>query len=525
MPKNSHEGEIIAGLLTDAEGAIAQGALAKASAVYRGILTLDPDHVVALRQLAALAIEFGDPRAAAELFRHAVAQDPRDPDLYHGVGTALRLLGQEAEALLAYEGALRADPRHAPALHDRAKLLETRGDLKGAAEFYKRLADAHNSHFGALFNRAVVLFHQDNLLAAERWFHAAAQVDPKDPRPLINLAMIYRIWGYLPQALGCLEHAVQLAPDLPETQWNLANARLVTGDFVQGFAGYEWRFRRAEFTDRAFSPPRWQGEDLAGRTLLITAEQGLGDAIHFVRFAAPLAARGAKVIVEAPVGLDRLFATVPGVAGVTPWGHVPEGVDFVLPMLSAAHMLGTTLETLPARTPYMSVPDGTKVPPIRGEGLKVGVVWRGNPMHDNDRHRSVPLTLLSPLADVPGISWYGLQTENGLDEPKGTPFESRMTMLRPYLTDFAITAAAMEKLDLIISVDTASAHLAGALNKPVWTLLPQGNDWRWLHGRDDSPWYPSMRLFRQRHPRNWGPTVAEMTEALRTRAGSVTLPT
>ncbi len=524
MPKNSHEGEIIAGLLSDAEGAIAQGALVKASAVYRGILALDPDHVVALRQLAALAIEFGDPRSAAELFRHAVTQDPRDPDLYHGVGTALRLLGQEEEALLGYEGALRADPRHAPALHDRAKLLEKRGDLKGAAEFFRRLADVHGSHFGALFNRAVVLFHQDNLLAAERWFHAAARVDPKDPRPLINLAMIYRTWGYLPQALGCLEHAAHLAPELPEVQWNLANTCLVMGDLAQGFAGYEWRFRRAEFSGRAFAAPRWQGEDLSGRTLLLTAEQGLGDAIHFARFAAPLAAKGAKVILEAPVGLAKIFATVPGVTGVTPWGQVPADVDFVLPILSAAHMLGTTLDTLPAQTPYISVPPGTKAPPIVGKGLKVGVVWRGNPMHDNDRHRSVPLALLSPLAEVPGISWYGLQTQNGLDDPKGTPFESRMAMLWPYLTDFAITAAAMEKLDLIISVDTASAHLAGALNKPVWTLLPQGNDWRWLHGRDDSPWYPSMRLFRQRHPRNWGPTVADMTEALRGLAGSVTLP-
>jgi Flp pilus assembly protein TadD len=513
MPKNIDEGEIVAGLLADAQAAIAHGALPKASAIYQGILALDPDHVVALRQLGGLAIEFGEPRAAVDLFRRGIARDPRDPDMYHGIGTALRLLGHEDEALVAWASALSVDPRHAPALHDRATLLKQRGELAAAGELFRRLAVSQTDHFGALFNRAVILFLQDDFLAAERWFHAAARVDPADPRPLINLAMIYRIWGFVPQAVACLEHAVGMAPDMPDAHWNLANALLVGGDLARGFAEYEWRFRRPGFAERPFAAPRWRGEDLAGRTLLLTAEQGLGDAIHFVRFAAPLAARGATVIVEAPAGLEALFATAPGVTATVPWGQAPPPTDYVLPLLSAPHALGTTWDTLPATMPYLRVPEGAAVPRLAG-AFKAGLVWRGNPRHDNDRNRSIPLRAFAPLARVPGVTWYGLQTFQGVEEAAAAPEAPTMTMLYPYMTDFGRSAALIEQLDLVITVDTATAHLAGALGKPVWTLIPRGNDWRWLHGRDDSPWYPSMRLFRQHAPRQWAPTIAAVAREL-----------
>ncbi|TAL01987.1 MAG: tetratricopeptide repeat protein, partial [Rhodospirillaceae bacterium] len=330
MPNNPDEGEIVEGLLADAEAALAGAATAKAAAIYRGILTLNPDHAVALHQLGAIAMNRGDTSTALQLFRDAIRCDPTDPDPYHGVGTTLRVMGQIDEAILAMEAALSVDPNHAPALFDRALLLQQRGDLTGAAEMYRRLAERYPNHFEAVLNRGAVLFRQDNLVAAERWFHEAARMDGLDPRPLINLAMIYRVWGALPEAVACLEHALTLAPDRAETHWNLANALLANGDFVRGFAEYEWRFRRPGVAERALLLPRWRGESLVGKTILLSLEQGLGDTIHFARFAAPLAAAGACVLLECYPGLERLLATVSGVSRIVKWGERVTDADFTV---------------------------------------------------------------------------------------------------------------------------------------------------------------------------------------------------
>jgi tetratricopeptide (TPR) repeat protein len=514
MPNNHDEGEIVKGLLEDAEAALARSATTKAAALYQGILALNPDHAVALRQLGAIALHQGDATAALQLFRDSVRCDPKDPDPYHGVGTALRVLGHVDDAILAMEAALTVDHTHAPALYDRALMLQQSGQLAAAADMYHRIAAIYPNHFEAILNRGVVLFKQDNLLPAERWFHEAARMNATDPRPLINLAMIYRVWGYLPQAIACLEHAVGLAPDRAETHWNLANALLVSGDFKRGFEEYEWRFRRSGTAERALMVPRWRGEPLNGKTILLSAEQGLGDAIHFVRFAAPLAAMGATVVLECYPGLEKLLSTATGVARVVKWGEVVRDADFTVPLLSVPHLLGTTVETVPAAVPYISVPDGAAAPAITGKELKVGLVWQGNPQHDSDQWRSISLELFAPLRQVPNVTWYSLQTGAGVEAQYKEPWAGGMIDLSPHLKNFAITAAVMAQLDLVISVDTASAHLAGALGRPVWVPIHRGNDWRWLHGRDDSPWYPTMRLFRQHAPRRWEPAIEQMATAL-----------
>jgi len=514
MPNNSDEGEIIAGLLGDAEAALARGNIAKASAIYHGIQTIDPNHAVALRQLGAIAVTQGDAAAALELFNSAIRANPSDPDPYHGVGTALRLMGQIDEAILAMEGALCVDPDHAPALFDRALLLQQRGDMAGAADMYHRLALRYPNHFEAVLNRGAVLFRQDNFAAAERWFHEAARMNPQDPRPFINLAMIYRVWAALPAAIACLEHALTLDPNRAETHWNLANALLADGDYTRGFVTYEWRFRRPGMAERVLLLPRWRGEILAGKTILLSAEQGLGDAIQFVRFAQPLADRGARVIVECYPGLERLFATAPGVSRVVKWGQLVDDADFTAPLMSVPHLLGTTLESLPATVPYLSVPPDIRTPSLTGEGLKVGLVWQGNPQHATDHLRSLSLATLAPLLNVANVRWFSLQCGAGKEAQFASPWAGRITDLSSQLTDFAITAAVMAKLDLVISVDTATAHLAGALGRPVWIPIHRGNDWRWLHGRDDSPWYPTARLFRQQPPRRWEPVIEAMAAAL-----------
>jgi tetratricopeptide (TPR) repeat protein len=372
----------------------------------------------------------------------------------------------------------------------------------------------------------VVLFRLGNLVAAERWFQAAGQVDPASPLPFINLAMIYRVWGFVPQAVACLEHAVVLAPDNAEAHWNLANALLTAGEFERGFAEYEWRFRRegrGERSPHGLGPmPRWRGEALEGKTLLLALEQGIGDVIHFVRFARRLAAQGATIVVECHDGLQSLIATAPGVARTIAPGS-PVKADYYLPLLSVPHLLGLTRDDIGADGAYLRVPERAAPFDLEG-GLKVGLVWRGNPQHENDQWRSVPLSLLAPLLDVPDVTFYSLQVGVSAKDLEAAPWRTRVTDLAPRLTDFAATAAAVQALDIVISVDTAVAHLAGALGKPAWLLIAQGNDWRWLHEREDTPWYPAMRLFRQRKHRNWQPAIKALAAALAGRAASTSYP-
>ncbi len=502
---------ILDGLLKDAEAALAAGALARATGLYHAVLSLSPENPAALRQLGALEINRGSPETALALFERAKAKG-LDADLCHGIATCFRMMGRPGLAQSALAAALSLDPTHAPSLYDKALEHQRRGELGPARALYVKLGGLGGLHSKALLNYGVVLYRLGNLVAAERWFQAAGQVDPASPLPFINLAMVYRVWGFLPQAVACLEHAVALAPASAEAHWNLANALLTSGDFKRGFTEYEWRFRREGRGERANAAPRWQGEPVAGKTVLLALEQGIGDVIHFVRFAGELANRGATVVVECHAGLRSLIATAPGVAhAVAPGTQV--AADFYLPLLSLPHVLGVSLDDVRPLPAYLSVPPGAPAFELEGR-LKVGLVWRGNPQHENDKWRSVPLSLFAPLLDVPGVAFYSLQVGVAASELGQGSWRERITDLAPRLADFAATAAAVNALDLVITVDTAVAHLAGALGKPVWLLIAQGNDWRWLHGRDDTPWYPAMRLFRQRKHRNWQPTIKLLTAAL-----------
>ena len=340
--------------------------------------------------------------------------------------------------------------------------------------------------------------------AAAASLRRAASLRPDLAAAWNDLGALARDRGHLDKAVTLFRHAVALAPLHPGIHCNLGAALLQRGDFEEGWREHEWRLPPTP------DPSLWQGQDLAGRTILLKAEQGLGDTLHFIRFAEPIAALGARVIVEAPPELVRLLATAPGIAAVYRTGTAPVA-DFHLPLMSAPHRLGTKLETIPAAIPYLrasAAEIGAR------QGLKVGLAWSGSPRlklpwcQDANARRSVPPAMLAPLLAMEGVTFVSLQKDRSYADP-------RLLDRMEGIGDFAATAALVCALDLVITVDTAVAHLAGALGRPVWILSRFAGCWRWLGHRPDSPWYPTARLFHQRKPDDWQPVIDEVAKELR----------
>jgi hypothetical protein len=297
---------------------------------------------------------------------------------------------------------------------------------------------------------------------------------------------------------------------------------LLRGDFPKGFEQYEWR-RSKICSRRVFTQPEWDGGPFPGKTLLLHAEQGLGDTLHFIRYAPLVRELGGRVVVECQKPLAHLLDSIAGIDALVPEGDPLPPFELHTPLLSLPHLLGTTEATVPAVVPYLS-PEPSAVDVWRqrlgrGEKLKVGLVWAGSPGHKNDRNRSIPFKLLRPLLEMPGIRFFALQVGERASDIEAARLQGSIDDISPNLNDFADTAAALSMLDLLISVDTAPAHLAGALGRPVWLLLPFSPDWRWKMDREDSLWYPTMRLFRQPTQSDWLSTIRRIRDELAALVG------
>ena len=441
------------------------------------------------------------------------------PDALAARGVDAHRRGDIEAAERDYRAALAAAPNHATALHylgvihyQRNHIAEALPLLERAVALVPEEPEFHN-------NLGLALAAADRTDEAIARFRQALARKPDLATAWNNLGLALQAANELEQATAAFRQALRVAPDFAQAHWNLSLALLVTGQYAEGWREYEWRHRPQTFGAVAASPaPRWQGEDLAGRTILLSAEQGLGDALQFVRFAAPLASRGARVIVRAPDALSTILASAPGVAAVLRAAEPPPAHDFQLPLLSIPGVLGIDERTIPAAVPYLAAvaADAVALAPDLAavqRTLRVGISWAGNPLHVNDRRRSCPLATLAPLIELPGITWFSLQKGDGEDQIAQVRGASRIRLLDAR-NDFARKAALIDGLDLVISVDTAHAHLAGALGKPLWILLPAAPDWRWGLRRSDSPWYPTARLFRQPRTGDWASVVADVEAAL-----------
>jgi hypothetical protein len=440
--------------------------------------------------------------------------------LFH-TGVRLMRSGDDAGAAAAFRGALALAPWMVAAHVNLGLLLSRAGDTQDAEHHYRTALDLDPAHFHAQVHLGVLLAAQKRFAAAEHCYRAALAVDPDAPVALSNLGVLLACVGREDEAEACYRAAMARDPAYRNAPFNLAYLLLRQGRFDEGWDAFEARDWYARLA-RYFQFPRWQGEPLAGKSLMIGFEGGHGDMLQFCRYAAVARARGAsRIAIVCHPALKRLFTRLAGVDHAYGYDEdVPAtGWDVWTPPLSFPWVLGTRSDTIPADLPYLHA-DPAQVAAIAsivaaaGPGLRVGLAWQGNPHFESDADRSLAsVDVLAPLLAIDGVRFFSLQ--KGPGQLDGVHQE--IADLAPHIADFDDTAACIAQLDLVITIDSAVAHLAGALGKPCWVLLPAyKTDWRWLTGRTDSPWYPGvMRLFRQRVAGDWGSVVVELQAALR----------
>lgn len=426
----------------------------------------------------------GHVQAALDQYLKALRLQPQNPQILLAIGAALHDLQQYEDALAVYQRIVGQSAPEAPLWHNQGNTLLALGRYQEAVDSYAR----------------------------------AVALRPDDAEALVTMGTALEQLGDYPGAFAAYDEALRRQPDCVEAHCNMALALLRQGDYLRGWREYEWRKGRRAIPEqsRVYRQPTWDGAPLKGATLLVHAEQGFGDAIQFIRYLPLVVAMGGEVIFECHAQLVPLFTSLAASVAVFPFGSNLPRYDFHLPMFSLPRIFETTLESIPREVPYLKA-DVEKCRVwsrrlVGEERLKVGVVWAGSRQHHNDRTRSMRLADLKPLFTLTGVAWFSLQV--GPAQVEAMAFNDVLVDVAGELNDFADTAALIEQLDLVISVDTAVAHLAGALGKPVWLLVPFVPDWRWLLGRTDSPWYPTMRLFRQLVVGSWAEPVGGIAHAL-----------
>jgi tetratricopeptide (TPR) repeat protein len=479
----------------------------------------------------------GDLPGALAAYQRAVALRADHPEACNSLGDVLRQLHRPAEALLAFERSILIKSSYIDALINRAETLLELDRAADAFAEYDRLRAAYPDSadlFNSLGNTAHALGRYDEALA---WYAKALSIDPKHRHAMSNAGTTLQTTGRFDAALERFAQAVAIKPDFAEAHLNAGRCRLEAGDYAGGWPLYEWRWKTVQGVPgrRSFPQPLWLGDgDVAGKTVLVWAEQGFGDMLQSVRYAPLVAARGARVVLLVPPQLRPLFARIGGVSDVVAYGADLPAFDLHCPMMSLPLACGTTLETVPANMPYLHA-DSARVAAWRERlsvlpGLKVGLVWAGSHRYLLDRRRSMTLAQMAPFATVRDVTFVSLQKDEPALQAREPPAGLTLRDWTGELDDFDDTAALITALDLVISVDTAVVHLTAGLGKPVWVLNRYDTDWRWLQGRDDSPWYPSVRLFRQVQPGDWGCVVervrAELEHARddRTRAAGRVQP-
>ncbi len=473
--------------------------------------------IAALSQQGLMLLQQGQFAQGAELLQQSLAQNARQPEVSYNLGYALQQMGRQTEALAAYTQAVTLMPEDLDAVMSRGRVLANlRRYTEAAADFVKatRLVPQNPDAWNNLGNVLLDLEREADAVAA---YDKALALRPNFAQVLFNKGKALGALERYSEAAACYENALALNPDYEEAKWHLSWVKLVQGDFAQGWPLFEARWTVPSLGNQRRYPQilQWLGQEtVAGKSILLYAEQGLGDTLQFCRYVPVLQGLGAKVSLAVQASLVSLLADQwPGVTVAESFADA-SGFDLAIPLMSLPLALGTTLESIPAAVPYIRVRDAAE--PVVSDRPRVGLVWSGSAGHKNDKSRSMALPTLAPLFDLP-VDWVCLQPELREADHAWLAAQPSVALSQPALTDFAETARVIAGLDWVVTVDTAVAHLAGALGKEVWLLLPTGPDYRWLLERADSPWYPTARLFRQSARGDWAGVVGRLADAIRDR--------
>jgi tetratricopeptide (TPR) repeat protein len=499
--------------------AAALGHLDEATICYDQALQLQPDFADARNNFGVALQAQGSLNEALEQFRLALASNPAMIDAHLNIGTVLSKLGGFDEALASYRDALALDPTMAEAHFNAGNAYQAQGRHNAAIASFERALALRADYAEAHVNLGSLIGRLGDYAGAETHYRRAVALRPS-PTHLVCLGGSLAAQGRMDEEEVFYRQALALDPHYADAHQNLAWLLLKRGDYKRGWAEFALRWRQRDYD--AIAVPgvaEWHGEPLDRRRLLVVGEQGFGDHFQFLRFVSVLQQRGAMVDLCVREPLLSLVERIPGVNRA--FSGKPDGeYDFWVPMMGVPSCVGTELSTIPAELPYLFADKAKvkawskRVGPVNRSKRKVGLVWAGSPTFGNDRYRSMTLADLSALSELKNIVWYALQKGPAHAQLADAPPSFRAHDFTADLTSFEETAALIMLLDLVIAVDTGVAHLAAGLGKPVWLLLPANSDWRWLETRSDTPWYPGMKLFRQKKVGDWGAVVAEVAEAL-----------
>lgn len=490
--------------------ALDAGRAERASRLLAKSVGRDATDGLARQHLGLAYLALGRPAVALSCFEQAASLRPDLAEPPYNIGLALHLLGRVEAAVDAYDTALSRRPGFAAARFNRGLALSVLGRAAASLADFDAMLAAEPAHARAWNARGNALQALGRMEAALESHLRALALDPADADALNSQGNALFHLGRNTEAAASFRAALGRRPDFPEARTNLAHTLLREGDFAAGWAAFEGRLPTGSpGTLRGWKHKEWRGAgNLAGRSLFVSWDMGLGDTLQFARFLPGLASRGARVLASVQAPLRRLLAnSMPGIEFLGP-NEIPPAFDLHCPMLSLALASGATEANLPT-APYLAADPTRELP---GARPRIGLAWRGNPVHGNDRNRSMSAVLLRPLLGHAAF-WIALHPD--MTEAEQAAFGPGLAPPPAGIDDFADTAALIAGLDLVITVDTAMAHLAGGLGRPVWLMLPHSADWRWQEGREDSPWYPTARLFRQNAAGDWEGVVAAVAEALR----------
>jgi FKBP-type peptidyl-prolyl cis-trans isomerase 2 len=473
-----------------------------------------------------VTLDSNHPLAGKDLFfeievLEIVQTDISKADEYYYEGIALQDDNELDKAVQCYQKAIDLNPNHTGAYYNLGVSFQKQGQTEKAILYYEIAINLDQNLVEAHHNLGIAYKDKGQLDEAIICFQKVLLLQPDHANAYYNLGNTLVAKGAFTEAMQCYQKAVEINPEHADAHWSIGLIHLRLGNFEEGWKKYEKRWELKDvLTKPHFAQSEWDGRELKGRSILLYAEQGFGDTIQFIRYVPFVAEKGLNIIIECQKELVSLLRNTEGVSQVIAQGEQLPNFDVHCSLLSLPLIFGTTLETIPAEVPYINA-DAAAVQRWRNKiiadesALKIGLAWAGNPKLQYDHIRSCSLGTLSPLALHDSITFYSLQKGDASEQAKNPPEGFRLIDSSEDIKDFSDTAALIQNLDLIISVDTAVAHLAGALGKPVWTLLPFVPDWRWMQERKDSPWYPTMRLFRQPSRGDWESVILRIKDALK----------